>query len=123
MNRYPLWKYITIAVVLLLGMVYSLPNLFGEAPAVQVSSGKATVKVDSTVLARVEAALAEAQLQPTALQLDGGSVRARFADTDTQLKARDALEKAVNPDANNPSYVVALNLVPRTPTWLQALNA
>ncbi len=123
MNRYPLWKYITIAVVLLLGLVYSLPNLFGEAPAVQVSSAKATVKVDANILARVESVLADQKLASTALQLDGGSVRVRFADTDTQLKARDAIEKAVNPDASNPTYVVALNLVPRTPAWLQALHA
>ncbi len=123
MNRYPIWKYVVILVMLLVGSIYSLPNLFGEAPAVQVSSAKATVKVDSGTLTKVEQALQSSGVAASLIQMDGTSIKARFNDTDTQLKARDALEKAFNPDAANPSHVVALNLLPRTPTWLQAFHA
>ncbi|NCT98981.1 MAG: protein translocase subunit SecD [Comamonadaceae bacterium] len=123
MNRYPLWKYAIIVIALLVGAIYALPNLFGEAPAVQVSAAKATVRVDTGTVARVEQALSAASITPSALSLEGGSVRARFDDTDTQLKARDAIDRALNTDAADPSHVVALNLVPRTPAWLSALHA
>ncbi len=123
MNRYPIWKYAIIVVALLIGALYTLPNFFGEAPAVQVSSGKATVKVDNTTLARVTEALQAAAIAPDALALEGNSVRARFGSTDVQLKAKDAIERALIPDATDPSYVVALNLVPRSPAWLTALHA
>jgi preprotein translocase subunit SecD len=123
MNRYPVWKYVVIVAMLLIGCIYSLPNLFGEAPAVQVSSAKATVKVDTETLVKVEQALAAAQIESSLVQLDGNSVRARFNDTDTQLKARDALQAAFNPDAGNPSHTVAFNLLPRTPAWLRAFHA
>ncbi len=89
----------------------------------QVSSGKATVKVDSTTLARVTEALKAAAIAPDVLALEGSSVRARFDSTDVQLKAKDAIERALIPDAADPSYVVALNLVPRSPTWLSSLRA
>lgn len=123
MNRYPVWKYVTIVVVLLLGLIYALPNFFGEAPAVQVSAGKASVKVDASTRERVEQILKEAGTTPDLVSLDGSSVRARFATPDEQLKARDALQRALVPDAADPSYVVALNLVSRSPAWLAALNA
>ena len=123
MNRYPLWKYAIIVIALLVGAIYALPNLFGEAPAVQVSAGKATVRVDTGTVTRVEQALAAAAITPSTLSLEGASVRVRFEDTDTQLKARDAIDKALNPDPNDPGHVVALNLVPRTPAWLAALGA
>ena len=110
MNRYPLWKYAILLVALLVGIVYTLPNFFGEAPAVQVSAGKATVKVDATTQARVEQALAAAGLKPQALTLDPGSVRVRMDSTDTQLKAKDALQRALNPDPADPAYVVALRV-------------
>jgi preprotein translocase subunit SecD len=123
MNRYPLWKYITILVVLLIGTIYSLPNLYGEAPAVQVSAIKPTTKLDATTVSKAEDALKAASLTIAGLQLEGHSIKARFEDEDTQLKARDVLEKAFNADPNNPSHIIALNLVPRTPAWLQALHA
>ena len=93
MNRYPVWKYAIIVVALLVGILYTLPNFFGEAPAVQVSSAKATVKVDAAVLARVQAALDEAGVTPDLIGLEGTSVRARFDTPDTQLKAKDAVQK------------------------------
>jgi preprotein translocase subunit SecD len=123
MNRYPLWKYLIIAVTLVIGVLYSLPNLFGESPAVQVSAARSSVKVDETTLTRVEQALGRESLAPTLIQLEGGSVRARFDSTDNQLKARDAIERTLNPDPANPGFVVALNLVPRTPAWLASIGA
>jgi preprotein translocase subunit SecD len=127
MNRYPIWKYIVIAVALLVGVIYTLPNLYGEAPAVQVSSSKASVKIDASTLSRVEQILKDAGLTPDALTLDVGaqtsSVRARFADVDTQGRAKDAIQKALAPDPNDTPYVVALNLVPRSPAWLTNLYA
>jgi preprotein translocase subunit SecD len=123
MNRYPVWKYAILVIVLLVGALYTLPNFFGEAPAVQVSSAKATVKVDAAVQQRVEEVLKAAGVTPDMVTLDGGSVRARLDTPDNQLKARDAIQKALVPDAANPSYIVALNLVSRSPAWLTALHA
>src|SRR3989454_11866483 len=123
MNRYPLWVYVTIGVALVLGALYTLPNFFGEAPAVQVSPARATLKVDSTVLGRVEEALKKAGIQPTGVFLDLSGVKVRLADTDTQLKAKDIIDQALNPDPANPSYTVALNLLPNSPRWLAAINA
>ncbi len=123
MNRYPVWKYVVIVIALLVGAVYTLPNFFGEAPAVQVSSGKATVKVDATTQTRVELALKEASIAYDNLTMDGASVKVRFDNTDVQLKARDTIQKALVPDANDPSYVVALNLLSRSPRWLTALHS
>ena len=124
MNRYPLWKNLLIGLVLLWGLIYTLPNFYGEVPAVQVSSGKATLKLDSAAtMARVEDSLKTAGLQHDGLFADLTSVRARFHDTDTQLKAKDAIEKAFNPNAADPSYVVALNLLSASPQWLTSIHA
>lgn len=123
MNRYPVWKYAILVIVLLVGVLYTLPNFFGEAPAVQVSSAKATVKVDTAVQQRVEEALKAAGVTPDFVELEGNSVRARFDAPDTQLKAKDAIQKALVPDASDPSFIVALNLVSRSPVWLKSLHA
>ena len=123
MNRYPLWKNILVLVALVLGFIYTLPNFFGEAPAVQVTSVKVTVKVDSGLLAKVEETLKTAGITPTGVMLDNNSVRVRLADTDTQLKAKDLIEKALNPDPNDASYSVALNLVSNSPSWLTSIHA
>ncbi len=123
MNRYPVWKYALLVIALVVGIVYTLPNFFGEAPAVQVSSGKVTVKVDASIVPRVEDILGKAGLKPDFVQFDGNSVKARFADLDAQRKAKDALGAALNPDAENPTYIVALNLLSRSPKWLTALHA
>ena len=123
MNRYPVWKYAIIVVALLVGILYTLPNFFGEAPAVQVSSAKATIKVDAAVLQRVQDALNAAGVTPDLIALEGTSVRARFETPDIQLKAKDAIQKALIPDAADPMYIVALNLVSRSPAWLTAIHA
>ena len=123
MNRYPLWKYAIILVALVVGVLYTLPNFFGEAPAVQVSAAKSTVRIDATTQARVEQALAAAGIRPEAITLDPNSVKVRLDSTDTQLKARDALQRALVPDPADAPYVVALNLLANTPGWLQAVGA
>jgi len=123
MNRYPVWKYAIIVIALLLGVVYTLPNFFGEAPAVQVSSSKVSYKVDTATLGKVEDALKAAGVQATLISLEGTSIRARFETTDAQLKAKDIIQKALVPDAADPAYVVALNLISRSPNWLTALHS
>jgi preprotein translocase subunit SecD len=123
MNRYPLWRYLLLAVALVVGLLYTLPNFYGEAPAVQVSSGKATVKLDASIERRIEAALTAAGIKADFVQFEGTSAKARFADTDTQIKAKDAVARALNPDPNDPSYIVALNLLSRSPQWLSAVRA
>ena len=123
MNRYPVWKYAILVVALLIGVIYTLPNFFGEAPAVQVSSAKSSVKIDEGTLVRVESALKAASVTPDVLSLEGNSVRARFNTPDEQLKAKDVIERALVSDPTDPAYIVALNLVSRSPQWLTALGA
>ncbi|MDX8379373.1 MAG: protein translocase subunit SecD [Gallionella sp.] len=118
MNRYPLWKYLLILAVLLAGLIYTLPNFYGESPAVQILPLRSNVKADLALLGRVDAALKAAKLSPEMVELDGNSVKARFADTDTQLKAKDILKAKLGEN-----YVVALNLLPRSPRWLTRLHA
>lgn len=129
MNRYPLWKYIVIVVALVIGLVYTLPNFYGESPAVQVSSGKATVKVTEQTLKTVEDLLRNADLHPNGIFFEQGAqqntVRVRFEPTEAekQLQAREVLEKALNLNREDPAYVVALNLTPNTPQWLLSIRA
>ena len=123
MNRYPLWKYLIVAFALVFGFIYTLPNFFGESPAVQVSSAKATLKVDSKTMERVESTLKAAGVEINGTFLDTSGVKVRLLDTDSQLKAKDLLEKQFNPDATDPQYVVALNLLSSSPQWLTRLGA
>ncbi|MBS3916114.1 MAG: protein translocase subunit SecD [Sulfuritalea sp.] len=123
MNRYPLWKYALIAVAMALGLLYTLPNFYGEAPAVQISSIKTAIKVDIKLFGRVEEILKAENLAHNGIFVDQNSVRARFGDTEMQIKAKDAIERALNPDPENASYVVALNLLSRSPAWLTSLHA
>ncbi len=118
MNRYPLWKYVLIAVALTIGLLYTLPNFFGEVPAVQISPAKATAKIDETLLSRVDQALSQANVKPDGMFLDAASIKVRFANTDIQLKAKDVLQGAVGEN-----YVVALNLLSSSPRWLARMNA
>jgi len=123
MNRYPLWKYITVVVALVIGFLYTLPNFFGEAPAVQLSPARATLKTDAQLLSRVEAALQGAGISHDGIFLDSNGVKTRFKDTDTQLKVKDLLEKTFNPNPQDAQYVVALNLLSSSPKWLSNLGA
>jgi preprotein translocase subunit SecD len=123
MNRYPVWKFAIIVIALLLGVVYTLPNFFGEAPAVQVSSSKMSAKVDDATLMRVADAIKAANVPAAVLTLEGNSIKARFETTEQQLKAKDAIQKALIPDGTENGYVVALNLLSRSPAWLTSLHA
>jgi preprotein translocase subunit SecD len=118
MNRYPLWKNLLIIVAVIVAFIYALPNIYGEAPAVQVSPLGAGVKADVELMNRVEAALKEDNVPAEKVFLDPSGVKARFGDTDTQLKARDLLQARLGDD-----YVVALNLLPNSPAWLTAIGA
>ena len=118
MNRYPLWKYILIAVALVIGFVYTVPNFFGESPAVQVSPIKPTQKIDTAVLGRVEDILGKGGFKPEGVAQDETGVKARFGDTETQLKAKELLQAQLGED-----YVVALNLLSRSPRWLASIGA
>ncbi len=118
MNRYPLWKYVLIAVALVFGLIYTLPNFFGEAPAVQVSPARATLKADVALAKQVEEALRQAKLNYDGLFMDPNSIKVRFADTDAQLKAKELLQTKLGD-----GYVVALNLLSSSPKWLTDIHA
>ena len=118
MNRYPLWKNLLILAALLAGLIYTLPNFYGESPAVQILPLRSSMKADTVLLGRVEDTLRTANLNVEMVALDGNSIKARFADTDVQLKAKDILKAQLGDD-----YVVALNLLPRSPQWLTNLHA
>lgn len=127
MNRYPLWKYVLILLVLCMGVLYTVPNFFGESPAVQISSAKATLKLGPDTVSRARAALEKSGVQVETIFYEdlgnSGTVRARFATTDLQFKAKSALEQGLNSDPSDPSYLIAFNLLPNTPGWLQSLHA
>ncbi len=123
MNRYPLWLNIVVAASIVLGLFYTLPNFFGEVPAVQISSAKATLKLNNSTLARIEEALKTGEVSYDSVFQDANSIRVRLRSTDAQLKAKDILEKALVPDPDDPSYVVALNLLSASPQWLSAAGA
>ena len=123
MNRYPVWKYVILVIALVVAGLYALPNFFGEAPAVQVSAARSSVKIDVSTVAKVEQALQAAALVPESVVLDGASIKAHFASTEVQIKAKDVIQKTLNPDAADTGYVVALNLLSRSPQWLKALHA
>ena len=118
MNRYPLWKYILIGAVLVAGFLYTVPNFFGMSPAVQVAPLKPTIKADTTLMAKVEELLKKGGITTVGLQLDDSGVKARLADSDAQLKAKDYLKENLGED-----YVVALNQLSRSPEWLASIGA
>ncbi len=118
MNRYPTWKYILIALVILIGLLYTIPNFFGESPAVQVSPAKTSLKADAALLSKVEATLKLANIPFNGIYLDASGVKVRFADPEAQIKAKDKLIANLGKD-----YTVALNLLSQTPNWLLGIGA
>jgi len=118
MNRYPLWKYLVIAVALIVSTIYTLPNFFGETPAVQISSTRQSIPVDTALMGRIEDALKASKLPPDGMYLDGTSLKVRFKDTDTQIKARDVIQQALGDN-----YIIALNLLAASPTWMSQIKA
>tara|TARA_R110000851_G_scaffold278768_1_gene431909 strand:+ start:40289 stop:42157 length:1869 start_codon:yes stop_codon:yes gene_type:complete len=127
MNRYPLWKYLIVLAAVIIGLIYTLPNFFGESPAVQIAPAKTAVKVEANMLGRVQQLLNENNIPTTGSYFEQngpvGTVRFRFDSTDTQLQAKDVIESALNPDPADADYTVALNLLPSSPNWLSALGA
>ena len=127
MNRYPVWKYVIILIAFAFGALYTLPNFYSSSPALQINSAKSTIKIDSGMQSRVEDALKAAGIAQTGIfyEVNGsqGTVKARFADPDTQFKAKEALEKTLNPDQTDPSYSVTFNSLSNTPAWLQGMRA
>jgi len=118
MNRYPIWKFVLIGTVFIIGLLYTIPNFFGESPAVQISPAKSSLKVDQALLQKVEDTLKLANIPFDGLFMDASGVKVRLANTDTQLLAKDKLVVNLGKD-----YTVALNLVPQTPNWLQSIGA
>src|SRR5258706_140808 len=118
MNKYPAWKYVLIAIVIVVSLTYAVPNLFGQVPAVQVSPSRATFKIDAALRTSLEEALKAANIAVAGIDQDEAALRVRLADGETQLKARDVIQSKVGT-----GYVVALSLVPNTPHWLQALGS
>jgi len=126
MNRYPAWKFVLMVVAVLVGLLYTLPNFYGQAPAVQVSAAKLTTKIGSDTVTKVEQPLSAANIKPDYVAFEGTSVHARFADTDTQIHARDVLAAGLNganADPDAAPYAVSLNLVARAPRWMTSLHA
>ncbi len=127
MNRYSLWKYILIVVAVVLGALYTTPNFFGEAPALQVTSAKATIKVDTDMPGRIDQILKQGSVKADEafFEKNGelGAARVRFADSDSQFAAKSLLEKQLNKDPSDPTFNVSFNLLPNTPHWLQAMHA
>ena len=118
MNKYPLWKYAIIALAVVVSLLYAVPNLFGEVPAVQVSGLRPSVKVDAAMRTAIDDALKAANIAVAATEADDVSARYLFADRDAQMKSRDVIQSKAGP-----GYVVALNLVPASPAWMQTLGA
>jgi preprotein translocase subunit SecD len=118
MNRYPMWKNIFVAIMILIGLIYTIPNFFGESPAVQVTPAKSTSKLDPALLGQVEAIFKQENIKYDGIYLDARGVKARLANTDTQIRAKDVLQTALGKD-----YTVALNLLSRSPNWLRNLGA
>ncbi len=118
MNRYPMWKNILVAVMILIGLIYTIPNFFGESPAVQITTAKSTTKIDPELLKRVETIFKQEKIEYDGVYQDARGVKARFANTDTQIRAKDVLQANLGTD-----YTVALNLLSRSPNWLHSLGA
>ena len=116
MNRYPLWKYVLIAVVIVPGFLYALPNLYGEDPGIQIA-GLGSFDTDQATLQQVERALSEQDITPTRATLDANGIKLRFSDTETQLNAKDIVQSELKDN-----YTVALSLLPSTPNWLANLG-
>ena len=116
LNQYPLWKYILLAFIMAAGIIYSLPNLYGEDPSIQISHRSQTL-IEEDRLA-IESALKQNEIPFKSVELTNNKVLARFDDETIQLKAIGKLETSLDKQ-----YLLALNLAPATPDWLRALNA
>ncbi|MWN90348.1 protein translocase subunit SecD [Gilliamella sp. Pra-s65] len=117
LNRYPLWKYIMLVVVICLGLLYALPNIYGEDPAIQIS-GSNTAEINVTTQDKVKKVLSDNDIKIKSIVYENKSILIRVSDNDTQLKAKELISQALGEE-----YIVALNLAPATPKWLTMLGA
>ena len=118
MNRYPLWKYLLVTAVLALGLLYTLPNFFGDTLAVQISTNRHSLAIDSQTEARVAQALKTAGIADEGMFIADGSLKVRFKDSQTQMKARSVIESALGE-----GYITALNQIANTPDWMAKIRA
>ncbi|WP_267351489.1 MULTISPECIES: protein translocase subunit SecD [unclassified Gilliamella] len=117
LNRYPLWKYIMLVVIICVGLLYALPNIYGEDPAIQIS-GSDSAKIETATQSNVIKLLADNHIDIKSIVYENGTILIRFADNDTQLKAKELISKDLGEN-----YIVALNLAPATPKWLSMFGA
>ena len=118
MSKFPLWKYLIILCAVVVGFIYTLPNFYGEVPAVQISGSRSAVVVDASTISNVTSGLKSEGIVPTGEVFDGKTLKFKFANTDTQLKARDVIQQVLGDN-----YIVALNLISASPDWMTSINA
>ena len=118
MNRYPLWKYLLIAVLVVLSCLYTIPNFYGETPAVQISTNRQAIQINDDLAQKVNAALTQANIKTDGQFFDSGSLKVRFNSEEDQIKARDVIDKTLGE-----GYIIALNLIPNTPVWMSQIGA
>jgi len=118
MNQYPKWKYGLVLIAIFIGLIYSIPNFFGESPAVQIMPTKTSDKLDLSILGKIESSLKEANLPFDGIVQEPNGIKVKFANPDSQVKAKDILQNSLGPD-----YVIALNLISKSPVWLTKIGA
>lgn len=118
MNRYPLWKYLLIAFTILIATLYTIPNFFGVTNAVQISTTRQSIPINEALMSRVDAELKKAKLPNNGMFLDGRSLKIKFSDPGIQLRAREVLQQDLGDN-----YIIALNQLPDTPTWMSKIHA
>ena len=118
MNRYPLWKYLLIAVLVVLSCLYTIPNFYGETPAVQISTNRQAIQINDDLAQKVNGALTQANIKTDGQFFDSGSLKVRFNSEEDQIKARDVIDKTLGE-----GYIIALNLIPNTPVWMSQIGA
>ena len=118
MNQYPKWKYGLVLIAIFIGLIYSIPNFFGESPALQVKTTKTSDKLDLSILGTIENSLKEANLPFDGIVQEPNGIKIKFASPDSQVKAKDVLQNALGSN-----YVIALNLVSKSPSWLSKIGA
>jgi preprotein translocase subunit SecD len=118
MIKFPIWKYLIIILAIIVGFTYTLPNFYGDIPAVQISSGHSKATLNNSTLELINTELSQKDITPTGEIFDGKTLKLKFSDTDTQLRARDVIQSTLGGN-----YVVALNLISSSPDWLSKIHA
>jgi preprotein translocase subunit SecD len=118
MNKFATWRYVIIIITIMMSLVYALPNLFGESPAIQIMSIKSGEKIESSVLANVESSLIAENIKNNGIIIEPLYIKVKFASTDDQLVAKAKIQKVLGE-----KYVVALNLISNSPDWLTSIGA